>query len=224
MRPAPDIIAALRMPLRDALRGVASLADATEDALEPAVALLPDSVQGGFRAGLGAARSVGRRLMTAPIDTGAVRAAADMLAARARAPETLATVVAYAWEHLRGGGQGHLISETLLAARLSTLPPAGADPAGRAAHLVADIRTSAIIGRRPSLHSEAHRAEQARIDHALAAIAVWLLAARGRTMAEEETLLGLAFALTAATRGDAPADPDDVEGLARHLQTLADHL
>ena len=39
----------LNMPIRDALRGVASLADATEDMLEPAAKLLPEPLRSRFQ-------------------------------------------------------------------------------------------------------------------------------------------------------------------------------
>ncbi len=224
MRSAPHLFSTLQMPLRDALRGVSSLADATEETIEPAVALLPEPIRDGFRAGLRAVHSVGRRLKAAPIDPGAVRAAADTLADRAAAPETLATVVVYAWEHLPGGRHGDFMSETLLAGRLSTRPLTGRAPAERAARLIADIRTSAIIARRPGLADADRGVEQARIDQALIAIALWLLAARAPGMAEEETILGLSSALVAATRDGVPDRMEDAAGLARYLQALADHL
>lgn len=220
MRHPPPILAALRMPLRDALRGAATLAGGAEEALEPAAALLPEPLRAPFRAGLRAVRSAGRGLMTAPIGMAEVAEAAAMLEGRAAAPETLATVATYAWAHLRPAGQGHLMSETLLAARLAALSIPGRTPAERAAHLVADLAHSPAIARLPGPRREGGDG----VEDALAAVVVWLLAARGGDMAEEEALLDLAAALVEATRPGAPRAGDDPAALARHLQTLADHL
>ena len=219
MRHTPSLLTALRMPLRDALRGAATFAGGAEEALESAAAILPEPLRDGFRAGLRAARSAGRGLMTAPIDEGDVAAAADMLAGRARAPDALASVTAYAWAHLRPADQGHLLSETLLAARLAALSIPGRTGAERAAHLVADLRRSPALARVPGAQADAEGA-----DDVLDAIAVWLLAARGTDMAEEEALLDLAAALVPATRRGAPGAQDESAARAAHLQTLADHL
>ena len=43
----------MNMPIRDALRGVVSLADATEDMLEPASKLLPEPLRSRFHARFG---------------------------------------------------------------------------------------------------------------------------------------------------------------------------
>lgn len=219
MRHAPTILTALRMPLRDALRGAATLAGGAEEALESAAAILPEPLREGFRAGLRAARSAGRGLMTAPIDAADVAAAADMLAGRARAPDALATVAAHAWAHLRPAEQGHLMSETLLAARLAALSIPGRTGAERAAHLVTALRRSPALARVPGAAAGGEGAEDA-----LDAIAVWLLAARGADMAEEEALLDLAAALVPATRRAAPGPGGEPAARAAHLQTLADHL
>lgn len=224
MRQPPALFAALQMPLRDALRGVASVADAAHGRLEPAAALLPEPVRQGFREGLDAARSAGRRLMAAPIDEEDVERAAAMLAGRARAPDAFANVVAYAWQHLRGEAPGPLVSETLIAGRFSVRRLRGATPEARAAQFATEFRVSSVIVRRPGLTAAEQAADQAALDHGFTAIAVWLLAARGATMAEEETLLTLSSALVHAARTDMPADYEDEAAFARHLRILADHL
>ncbi|WP_420578832.1 hypothetical protein [Oceaniradius stylonematis] len=121
MREQPPIprLTALQLPLRDALRGVATLAEVTEELLEPAAALLPGTVRDGFRSAVHAIEGAGKRLMTAPITLESVRASSRVLSQGAGDRDALATmavVIAYAWEHLRDAGHEHhlMISETML--------------------------------------------------------------------------------------------------------------
>ena len=66
----------MQMPLRDALRGVTSLADATEDMLEPATRLMPEPLRARFRHALESLEAAGKRLLDAPIDTNQIHTAA----------------------------------------------------------------------------------------------------------------------------------------------------
>lgn len=213
------LLAALRMPLRDAARGASTLAGGAEAALRPIAALMPRPLRGGLRAGLRAARAAARRVGGAPIRAADVARAAEALAAPGRSSETLATVIAHAWEELRPAAGAPLLSETLLAARLSALRIPGRAPEERAAALVAGLRLSPAILRRPGLGAPEQAAERRAVDLVLTAIVVWLLAPRGARMAEERTLLELAAAMArvAAPSGEGPPT-------AERLRIMADHL
>lgn len=232
MREQPPIprLTALQLPLRDALRGVATLAEVTEELLEPAAALLPGTVRDGFRSAVHAIEGAGKRLMTAPITLDSVRASSRVLSQGAGDRDALATmavVIAYAWEHLRDAGHEHhlMISETMLAGHLASGSAlAGSTAPERAASLVADIAGSAVIGRPPGMPAVGSDADRAAIDTGLVSIMVWLLAMRAETMEEEEKLLDLASALVTAMGEETRAALVDRALLAGHMESLAAHL
>ncbi|MCR9122436.1 MAG: hypothetical protein NXH91_09180 [Phyllobacteriaceae bacterium] len=232
MREQPPIprLTALQLPLRDALRGVATLAEVTEELLEPAAALLPGTVRDGFRSAVHAIEGAGKRLMTAPITLDSVRTASGVLSYGTRDRDALATmavVIAYAWEHLRDAGHEHhmMISETMLAGHLASGSAlAGSTAPERAASLVTDIAGSAVIGRPPGVPAMGSDADRVAIDTGLVSIMVWLLAMRAETMEEEEKLLDLASALVSAMAEDTAAAMVDHDRLAGHMEALAAHL
>ncbi|MBO6638699.1 MAG: hypothetical protein JJ920_07325 [Roseitalea sp.] len=232
MREEPAIprLTPLQLPLRDALRGVATLAEVTEDLLEPAAALLPGAIRDGFRSAVHAIEGAGKRLMTAPITLDSVRTASGVLSQGAGDRDALATsaiVIAYAWEHLRDAGHEHhlMISETMLAGHMgSGAALVGATATERAASLVVDIRGSAVIGRPPGVPAMGGDEDRAAIDAGLVTIMVWLLAIRAETMEEEEKLLDLAFALVTAMQHETRTAMADPEKLSGHMTSLAAHL
>ena len=65
------------MPLRDALRGVATLVDATEDVLEPAAQLLPEPLRSRFKHSLDALEAAWKRLISAPTDAQQIQKASS---------------------------------------------------------------------------------------------------------------------------------------------------
>lgn len=220
----------LKMPLRDALRGVASLVDATEEALEPAANLLPHSIRTRFRSALKSIEGAGRRLMTAPVDLEHIQMASDFVGGKATdkaALENCATVIGYAWEHLQSSGHSHrpLISETVLASRLfRSLSASGRSAADCAAFLIVDIRKSSAIGPMPGVIGSAGAEKRREIDLGLVSIMVWLLSARADNMTEEEKLLDLALALVSAIQVDALGAIEEPEKLAQVLESASTHL
>lgn len=220
----------LQMPLRDALRGVASLADATEDMLEPATRLLPEPLRSRFRHALESLEAAGKRLIHAPIDTNQINTASRFLTASGtdkNAIASCASVFVFAWEHLNTAGvdHRHLISETIIADRLGrTREASSATGVDFAAAILADLRTSSAIGRMPGLARGIKAGEESRVDLALGAIAVWLLSGRAETLAEEEKLLDLSMALVRALQHDAQDAFADNTELSRFLEGASAHL
>ena len=220
----------LQMPLRDALRGVATLADATEDMLEPAARLLPEPLRSRFKHALESLEAAGKRLIHAPIDTSQIEAASRFLTASGadkNAIESCAIVLVFAWEHLNEASvdQRHLISETIVADRLSrTREASSATGAAFAAAILADLRTSCAIGRMPGLARRIKAGEASRVNLALLSIAVWLLSGRAETLAEEEKLLDLSMALVRALQQSAQDAFADSAKLSRFLESASAHL
>lgn len=120
----------MNMPIRDALRGVVNLADATEDMLEPASKLLPEPLRSRFHSAMQAFEQAGKRLLHAPIDMERISDAAQFargIALDKTGVSAAASVIVFAWEHLNQSrvDHRHLISETIVADRLSRLQPDG---------------------------------------------------------------------------------------------------
>lgn len=229
-RSSSDFLADLQRPLRDALRGMATLADSTEDMLEPAARLLPEPLRSRVTDALASLEQAGKRLLHAPLDTDRIAAAARFLTGDetgAEAAGRCASVMVYAWEHLDEAGfaHRHLISETIVAERLAcTAAAARGAGAEVAAALLADLRISSAIGRMPGLARGITATEEAEVDLALLAIAVWLLSARAETLAQEEKLLHLAMGLVRALQGEAREAFADQRRLAAFLAATSAHL
>lgn len=217
-----------RMPLRDALRGVATIADATEDALEPATRLLPGGLRSRFRSALKSIGDAGKGLLSAPIDPAHLRAASEFVRGTRHDHQLAADcamVIGHAWDHLPvvGPGHRHLISETILASTLRHLGPGAVEsPARRAAHIVQSLRQHAVAGPMPGIGSR--RGAGGETDIALVAIIVWLLSDRAGGLAEEERLLDLSLALVLALEAEILGAIDDPVRLAPLLQSASEHL
>lgn len=225
------LLSAMQKPLRDAMRGVATFAEMTEEALEPAANMLPDPVRSTVRSALDALEEAGTKFINSSIAFEDILVASDVLMGKesgAQAQERCASVIAFAWERLWQAGkhQHHLmISETILAARLASKSPvSGETPGQRAAQLLSSIRQSSAIGRAPGMPGRHTAEDQEVIDLALVSTMVWLLAARAVNLDEEERLLDLSSALSLAMKADIFAAIDDPEHVARLLPTLAAHL
>lgn len=233
MKPKPSLpqfLPDLQQPMRDALRGVVSLVNATEEVLEPAVQLLPKPVRSRFRPALEALEQAGKRLMQSGIDTNEIRSAADYISGveiDASSATSCAAVFSFAWEYLNKNSAGHLylVSETIIRERLthvrSDVRLEGVDFAAAA---ISVIRTSSAIGRLPGLARGISAAEEGDFCLELMAIAVWLLSARSETMIEEEMVLDLSHALLCAMQAEAFAAFDDRAHLARFLEEASAHL
>ncbi|MCI5110070.1 MAG: hypothetical protein MRY75_05905 [Marivita sp.] len=220
----------LNMPIRDALRGVASLADATEDMLEPAAKLLPEPLRSRFQHAMQALEQAGKRLIHAPIDMDQIRAAAEFATGSTADPSGVpaaARVIVYAWEHLNETSveHRHLISETIVADRLSRL---GRDSAltgcQNTAAIVLDLRQSSAIGLMPGLARGITDAEETEVDLALVAIAVWLASKRAENLVEEEKLLDLSMALVRALQTEAASALGNPGAFADFLSDTSSHL
>ena len=220
----------LHMPLRDAVRGVSRLADATEEALEPAARLLPEPIRSRLRKAMISLESAGRRLVSSPVTSGSIKDAAAFLSGDSvdtAARDACAAVFCYAWDHLHESGlkHNHLISETVLADVFSHLD-AAAEQGGsqRAALIVSRILRSSAIGPMPGLAGVSSEADKAEELVALSAIAVWLLTDRADGVSEEEKLLDLSLALTVAVRDELLQAKDDAVAVAQLLESAAVHL
>lgn len=220
----------LAMPLRDALRGASTLADATEEMLEPVAQLFPEPLRSRFKHALDSLEAAGKRLISAPTDTQQIQEAFRFFSGSEStldAMEACASVLVHAWEHLNDANADHrlLISETIVAGQLSTVrhqksilvPNFGAE-------VLLALRKSSAIGRMPGLARGITGNDKQDIDLSLLAIAVWLLSSRSKTLAEEEKLLDLSQALVNALNVDVTELFSDSAKLARFLTETSAHL
>ena len=222
---------ALKMPLRDMLRGVATVADVTEEMLEPAAALLPKPVQSSFRAALATFEDAGHRAVTPTVDLADIARAAAYLRGKdstRTALETFVNVLAHAWERALSADdtrQHLLFSETVAAASLAVRRQgASKTPYRHAAAVLASLRRANAASKLPGTPMASSENEQAYIDRSLLSSAVWLLSERGSTLKEEERLFELAFALTQALENDMQLGMADEGVLAERIENLAEHL
>ena len=218
----------LETPMRDALRGVANFAEATEEALEPAAQLLPEPLRAGFHRAIKSIETTGKYLSHRDIQHRQIETASAFAAGQVEgraAAGDFAKVVCFAWEHLQHATDlpRFMISETILVnrcARHSSQGPGAVHAAG----LVRLIRKSSAIGRMPGIADGIGSEDRDQIDLALMTVMVWLLAARADTLNAELTLLELAMALATAIRRDIAAAMDDQARVADILAASSAHL
>ena len=221
---------ALKMPLRDVLRGITTAADLTEEVLEPATALLPNPVQSSFRSALATFENAGASAITPRIDVADIAKASAFLHGTdtsREALETFVNVLAFAWEHAQASRTGlHLLfSETIAAASLAVIGGGDATTSyARAVALLMALRRTNAISHLPGIPMTPGKGERAYIDQTLLASCVWLLTERAFDLAEEERLLELALALVPALEDEVLAGFADQALLAEQLQSLAAHL
>jgi hypothetical protein len=230
MRPAP-FFPDPKIPLRDVLRGAASIADGTHHALGPAAKMLPEPLRAGLSAAFRSLRSTGKRLISAPLSMAEIAQAARFVQGASperAAAETTAVVIGHAWSHLEqalGPDRPHpLLSETLLAQELARLPQGAETPGMAAARLVRAVLGAGVIGAAPGLYTHLSAEEKADTTLALLAIVVWLLSDRCPSLAEEDRLVDLALALLVATRDEALEAVSDEVQLAGFITRASDHL
>lgn len=220
----------LKMPLRDILRGVATVADVTEEVLEPATALLPGPVQAPFRSALAAFEDAGARAVTPRIDfADIVRASAFLQGSDTsrEATEIFVSVLAYVWERaLSRHGDLHLLfSETVAAASLAVRTKDDTKTSyARAAAILTSLRDANAASRLPGIPMAPSENERIYVDQTMLSACVWLLSERATDMTEEARLLELAFALTQALEDDLLAGSPDETLLAEQMKNLAEHL
>lgn len=226
--PTPRFLTEIGMPLRDALRGVAGVAEAAEGIFAPVVAMLPDPMQAQLRETMSSLEQVGRRLTHPTVEQAQITGLADFLQdaqAETGAIEA-ARVVAFAWDALKEGGIGRsvLISETVVAE--SFADPALAHPEGgpaRAARLLANCHRLAAIAPAPGFSATTitHGDEAGT---GLLAIAIWALAHRPDHLEEEAALLTLSYLLVQASNLDIAECFADLDALAERLATMPAQL
>lgn len=218
----------LETPMRDALRGVANFAEATEDALEPAAQLLPEPLRAGFEKAIRSIEHTGRQLIDRGLRQDQIASAADFAIGRVRdsgSAKDFSKVVCLAWEHIQHATDGprFMISETIVA-RKSAQQSEKRAGAAHTAGLVEAIRKSSAIGRMPGFADGIGSEDRDQIDLELMAIMVWLLAIRADALEDELKLLDLSMALVTAIKGDIAAAIDDQAKLADILAASSAHL
>ena len=218
-----------RKSLRDACRGVANLADATEEVLEPAAVLLPGPIRSRFLGALQKIEDQGRRFAIAPVSADDIALASAFVRHqndRPDARDACVIVFGYAWEFLNQAAADNrtMISETVLGSTLAKFNWPNGEPSEHAAHLFLHIGESLAAGRMPGFVGSVGDAEREKNDLTLLAIIVWLLSARGDVISEEEKLLHLSSGLVMAMRDEVVAALGDAKQLAAILQFSADHV
>jgi hypothetical protein len=218
----------LKMPIRDAMRGVANFAEATEEALEPASMLLPEPLRAGFQKAIKSIETTGKRFIDRPVNIDQIRAAAYFATGTNRdnaAAKDFAKVVCFAWMHLQNASKAprFMISETIVTSKVAQIFPHETG-AVLAAGLVETIRKSSAIGRLPGFADGVRADERTDIDMALVTIMIWLLSARAASVTEEFMLLDLAVVLVSANRCDIVAVMDDPAKVVDILHNISAHL
>ncbi|MDC0116129.1 hypothetical protein OAH97_01470 [Octadecabacter sp.] len=230
-RPPPfPFLPDLERPLRDAMRGVANFAEATEEALQPAAQLLPEALREGFEKAVKSIEITGRQWTNSPVDHDQILDASAFALGNtmtATSAKHFAKVFCFAWEELqnRSGADRYLISETLIANAADLIRPGQSGPASSTAvRLLNAIQDSHAIGRLPGFATSLESDKRSNINIGLVTVMVWLLSARAGSIAEEIALLDLAGALIMAIRSDIDAAMDTPKKLAIILQNTSAHL
>lgn len=218
---------AVQMPLRDAFRGLATVAELTEEAMEPLVHTLPDPVRAVLRNVIRKIEGAGSELIGPHVTYDDIQRAAAFIGGRSYGGGDIglcATVLGFAWDKVRKTENFHpFLSETLASVRLSRLHKTGT-PSEQATLVLRALKENHIAGRLPGVAIEPSETERKEVDLRLFSIVVWLLAERAETLEEELQLLDMALALTRAyeTRVlEAMEESADLDGL---LQSLSGHL
>lgn len=219
---------ALVLPLRDAARGVGIFTARSRRLLKPH---LPERLRDLAHDVLARAREASehsplrRRPERSDIDAAHALLAGDL--SMHRGAGSLALVLAYALERCLGAGDeaAPLVSETVLAlVAADVLRPSGeeASAAQRGAHLVTRLMRAPIAGAMPGTPLTLGEADRPRLQAALVAAILWLLAERPAEAAEEDAILELAFGLTDAAMDELSPLLGDADALAAELARLAD--
>lgn len=219
----------LQMPLRDAFRGLSTLAGLTEEAFEPLGSVLPERVRSNLAETFRRIEGMGADAIRANVSLEDIRQAVAALTGKARRLGNLkrcAIVFAFAWDRAFEHEDIHpLLSETLASARLSqTKGASGSSPGKNAATILRLLRDTHVAGGVPGLPLGLSESERTVIDLHLFAITIWLLSVRAATMDEEMQLLDMALALTCVFEREVMASINDHDTLAATLDHLSEHL
>ena len=214
----------MSVPLRDLLRGVRVATGISEELLRPLGGLLPDTLRRMLHDMLEAADRAGRQAtrFEAP-EPAEIAAAAAVLATGEGEMPVLARVLAHGLERaLAADAAQHLmISETVATLALRSALAGGDGPAARAARAVQALSRAHVAGRVPGTGLVLDEAQRARIDRALVAVMLWLMADRAGTPAEEARLLELSVGLADALSDELGPLLADAEALTQELDQLA---
>jgi len=222
---------ALVLPLRDAVRGVETIAQRSRKMLRPSTARLPGAVRDFAHDVIDGAKRVGERTAfrrhPAHDDIADACALLGGTLPLSRGARPLAAVLAYGLERGLGDGgrSAPLVSETVLALAASEALRGlseEADGPMRGALLVARLAKAPVAGPVPGTPIAVGADDRERVLRALVASILWLLAERPDDGATEDEILELAMSLTAATMTEIAPMVDDAERLAAELHRLAD--
>ena len=221
---------AIKMPLRDLLRGVSAFAAVTNQAMTPVGSALPFSIPSPFLLANDALGLASVRVADIEVDVAEVAAASAALTApdcKSLDRLVFCRVFVQAWSRLLSlSPSKHLIvSEVIVAGGFERgwIEP-GNTPYDTAANIVLILRTMRAAGRFPGTPFPTTSGEQSDIDMSLYATVLWLLADRERGIAEENRLLELAFGFTMAQKDLVTSNLQTVEALAMSLRDLAEQL
>ncbi|WP_394689340.1 hypothetical protein [Hoeflea sp.] len=221
---------AIKMPLRDLLRGVSAFTAATNEAMAPAGTVLSFPIPSPFLLANDAVGAASARVADIEVDMAEVAAASAALKAHDNQQVdrlVFCRVFVQAWSRLLSlSSSKHLIvSEIVVAGGFERgwMKP-GNTPEDTAANIVLSLRTMRAAGRFPGTPFPTSAEEQSDIDLTLYATVLWLLADREGSIAEENRLLELSFAFTTAQKDAVTSSLQAREALAISLQDLAEQL
>jgi len=208
------------MPLRDMLRGAMVIEAESRSMLEPAAARLPAPlrhIMGLVGQALDSVKaSTVRAERPSPSE---IRRAAQDLAQRSAAPSDIpgfGRVAAFGLETaLRSLGVDHLlVSETVATvvfARISRQRLPRIRPQDRAAQIAAELTQRHVAGAAPGTGVALGRDDRERIQLAILAVMIWLLAERPLGEKDEERILLLSVALAQSLAPEFHAAHDQTE-------------
>lgn len=226
-----SIPGALVLPLRDAVRGVETVAKRSRQLLRPSTAHLPGALRDFAHDVIDGAKRVGERTpfrrhpARHDIDDACALLKGEISLHEGARP--LAVVLAYGLAQALAaeGRTAPLVSETVLALAASEAlrgADAEADGAMRGALLVRRLARASVAGPLPGTPIAIGTRERERQQAALVAAILWLLAERPTEPEGEDEILDLAVSLTGATMGEIVPALEDPERLAGVLHRLAD--
>ena len=217
---------ALRLPLRDALRGVRKASELSDDLLKPVREALPEPVRDFLRDALQTAEAAGQRVVSSPNPT-ADEMAETVAALQGHVGETgtTARVIAFGLETALAARQSRLlVSETVAALAVrgafDNLPD-NTTPAARAVAAYRALSADHVAGRMPGTGIALGQSDEVDIDAALLTVMLWLLAERPADPDEEQAIVGIAAGLLTATLENEDLRTLDDEALADRLDELA---
>ncbi|WP_339757446.1 hypothetical protein [uncultured Hoeflea sp.] len=221
---------AIKMPLRDLLRGVSAFAAATNEAMTPAGPALPFSIRSPFLLANDAVGVASARIADIEIDIAEIAAASAALKAQDKQQVDrlmFCRVLYQAWSRLLllSPSKHVIVSEIVVVSGFERgWAKPGKTPQDTAANIILSLRTMRAAGRFPGTPFPASPEEQSDIDLTLYATVLWLLADREGDIAEENRLLELAFAFSMAQKEAVISSLQAREALAMSLQGLAEQL